>query len=165
MKKVVVWALPRTGNQSMARALCLLGYDKVVHEPKDLSDLEHADAVVEACRFSPAAWVKRHPDALFVYLHRGLEPWLASCRRVAAPVEQVDPAHNWFWRFPELWPVLHAEALQAFTFFVPSGQRLYFHVREGWTPLCEFLDLSIPPVPFPNVDEWAVGGPRRGGGV
>ena len=28
-----------------------------------------------------------------------------------------------------------------------------FDVREGWEPLCTFLDLRIPDIPFPNVND------------
>jgi hypothetical protein len=35
---------------------------------------------------------------------------------------------------------------------VPANQLLVFEVREGWQPLCRFLDLPIPSVPFPHVN-------------
>jgi len=36
---------------------------------------------------------------------------------------------------------------------VPNDQLLVFDVREGWEPLCKFLDLPIPSVPFPNIND------------
>jgi len=36
---------------------------------------------------------------------------------------------------------------------VPKDQLLVFNVKEGWGPLCTFLDKEIPDVPFPNVNE------------
>ena len=36
---------------------------------------------------------------------------------------------------------------------VPKDQLLVFDVREGWEPLCTFLDLPIPDIPFPNVND------------
>jgi len=36
---------------------------------------------------------------------------------------------------------------------VPKDQLLVFDVREGWEPLCSFLDLPIPDIPFPNVND------------
>ncbi len=28
-----------------------------------------------------------------------------------------------------------------------------FQIKEGWEPLCKFLDLPVPDVPFPHVNE------------
>jgi len=28
-----------------------------------------------------------------------------------------------------------------------------FDVREGWEPLCEFLDVPVPDTPFPNIND------------
>lgn len=36
---------------------------------------------------------------------------------------------------------------------VEEGRLLVYRVREGWGPLCEFLDVDVPPEPFP----WANG--------
>lgn len=32
---------------------------------------------------------------------------------------------------------------------IPSHRLLTFDLREGWPPLCAFLDRPVPPVPFP----------------
>ena len=37
--------------------------------------------------------------------------------------------------------------------FVPGEQLLQFEVKEGWKPLCDFLQMSIPVDPFPKVNE------------
>jgi hypothetical protein len=33
---------------------------------------------------------------------------------------------------------------------VPAAQLFVFNVKEGWTPLCEFLDHEVPDRPFPR---------------
>ena len=33
---------------------------------------------------------------------------------------------------------------------IPAGQLLEFEVREGWGPLCEFLEVPVPAEPFPR---------------
>ncbi|KAF8563280.1 NAD dependent epimerase/dehydratase, partial [Paragonimus westermani] len=38
---------------------------------------------------------------------------------------------------------------------VPADRLLVFHVREGWEPLCKFLNVPVPNQPFPNVNERA----------
>jgi len=38
---------------------------------------------------------------------------------------------------------------------IPAENLLVWEVKEGWAPLCKFLDLPIPDVPFPNVNDTA----------
>ena len=39
---------------------------------------------------------------------------------------------------------------------VPADRLLVFDVRNGWAPLCEFLDRPVPDIPFPNVNDTAM---------
>lgn len=36
---------------------------------------------------------------------------------------------------------------------VPAGKLLVFEVREGWEPLCQFLGVDVPDVPFPRLND------------
>ena len=36
---------------------------------------------------------------------------------------------------------------------VPPKQLLVFDVKQGWAPLCEFLQLPVPDIPFPNIND------------
>lgn len=36
---------------------------------------------------------------------------------------------------------------------VPPDQLLVFSVAEGWDPLCAFLGVPVPSVPFPRMNE------------
>jgi Sulfotransferase domain len=36
---------------------------------------------------------------------------------------------------------------------VPAERLLVFEVRDGWGPLCRFLDRPVPPGPFPHLNE------------
>lgn len=36
---------------------------------------------------------------------------------------------------------------------VPSERMLEYHMGDGWAPLCAFLDLKVPEVPFPRENE------------
>lgn len=38
---------------------------------------------------------------------------------------------------------------------VPADRLLVFEVKQGWKPLCDFLDMPIPNEPFPNVNDSA----------
>merc|ERR1719320_832366 len=44
----------------------------------------------------------------------------------------------------------HIEEVKA---LVPPHQLLVFDVREGWEPLCKFLDVPVPDTPFPNIND------------
>ena len=38
---------------------------------------------------------------------------------------------------------------------VPSDRLLVFEAKQGWKPLCDFLNLPIPDEPFPHVNDTA----------
>ncbi len=38
---------------------------------------------------------------------------------------------------------------------VPPERLLVFDVKEGWEPLCKFLDVPVPDEPFPRVNDKA----------
>lgn len=38
---------------------------------------------------------------------------------------------------------------------VPAEKLLVFSVKDGWGPLCKFLDVPVPSEPFPNVNDTA----------
>jgi hypothetical protein len=42
---------------------------------------------------------------------------------------------------------------QAVIDYVPRERLLVFDVREGWEPLCDFLECPVPEVPFPRLNE------------
>ncbi len=35
---------------------------------------------------------------------------------------------------------------------VPADKLLVFEVKEGWQPLCDFLGVAVPDVPFPHLN-------------
>jgi hypothetical protein len=36
---------------------------------------------------------------------------------------------------------------------VPADRLLVWEVKQGWEPLCEFLEVDVPDAPFPNVND------------
>jgi hypothetical protein len=36
---------------------------------------------------------------------------------------------------------------------VPGDRLLIFEARQGWEPLCEFLDVPVPRIPYPHVNK------------
>ena len=45
---------------------------------------------------------------------------------------------------------------------IPANRLLVFEVKQGWQPLCDFLNVPVPENPFPRVnDTEAMNGARR----
>lgn len=44
----------------------------------------------------------------------------------------------------------HTETVQR---VVPAERLLVYRVAEGWEPLCNFLEVPVPDVPFPNIND------------
>ena len=38
---------------------------------------------------------------------------------------------------------------------VPADRLLVFEVKEGWGPLCQFLEVPEPTIPFPRLNDTA----------
>ena len=36
---------------------------------------------------------------------------------------------------------------------VPADKLLVYEVKQGWKPLCDFLDVPVPEKPFPRVND------------
>ena len=36
---------------------------------------------------------------------------------------------------------------------IPEERLLIYNVKDGWSPLCKFLDMPLPNVAFPNVND------------
>lgn len=48
---------------------------------------------------------------------------------------------------------LHAEHYAKMRATVPADNLLDFRLEQGWEPLCKFLDVPVPDVPFPHINE------------
>ncbi len=46
----------------------------------------------------------------------------------------------------------HTAAVKA---AVPADRLLIFEVKQGWEPLCDFLQMPVPTIPFPRVNDTA----------
>ena len=44
----------------------------------------------------------------------------------------------------------HTEAVKA---FVGEERLLVYNVKEGWEPLCSFLEVAVPTQPFPRLNQ------------
>lgn len=117
---------------------------------------------------------KAYPSAKFVLTHRSpqswrqsfsetihklvtgeaavppdMQPWLEMARAVIArngvkpglDATELEAAY-----------IAHNEEVQA---AIPGERLLVFEVKEGWTPLCDFLGVAAPDGPFPRSNDRA----------
>ena len=115
-----------------------------------------------------------YPDAKFILGYRSPQSWAESFSQTIymalsklgkAPAEQ----HDWLCMVTELItqngipPGLDVAGLeQAYLAHVegvkgsiPPEQLLVFEAKDGWEPLCEFLDLPVPDEPYPRTNDRA----------
>jgi hypothetical protein len=76
-----------------------------------------------------------------------MHAWLDMAGRVIAktgfpPGLDGDGLRNAF--------IAHNEAVKA---AIPAGRLLIFEVKQGWEPLCTFLDVPVPDEAFPNTND------------
>jgi hypothetical protein len=122
-----------------------------------------------------------YPDAKAILTERDPERWYDSVKNtiyqltgdgtgdlVEAAREQI-PSINGMHRFNRtlIWDGFFGgrfgdreHALRAFEEHnaavrreVPADRLLVFSVREGWEPLCRFLDVPVPDEPFPHLND------------
>lgn len=128
----------------------------------------------EAAVDAPActAWeqlYEKYPDMKIIINTRDPKSWYKS-----AKTNLYEKIKEWQIPYPqtEVWDTYHYDIEMegkymdedyAIDFFhkhydkvrktIPEKQRLEFQVKDGWKPLCEFLGVEIPNVPFPHVND------------
>lgn len=114
---------------------------------------------------------KNYPNAKFILTHRSKESWaesfgstiytlLADRENAPAPVQQwlnmvvkvIEksgfPMGLDFDGLAERYEA-HNQAVRD---LIPAGQLLVFQVKEGWEPLCKFLNAETPKMEFPRTN-------------
>ncbi|WP_439106707.1 sulfotransferase family protein [Congregibacter sp.] len=103
----------------------------------------------------PDSWVESISDTIFAAIlgrdaaPDAVQPWFDMCTEVIAragfdPAMSKDELAERF--------VAHNEAVKA---AIPASQLLVFQVKEGWGPLCEFLNMESPDSEFPRTNDRA----------
>lgn len=178
--KVVCVGLPRTGTQSMADALTVLGYT-VAHEA--LPDLEidlttpvvldeltshrDCDVLMDATLWDLVIEANANAKVVLTYRDRG-EWWKsihghvdrlhARCtvKQTREDLEAAGHIHAALFgsRWPQEGLYLHRYDLHRKTvemFCDKIDRPLLIHeAADGWEPLCKFLDKPIPNEPYPR---------------
>jgi hypothetical protein len=113
-----------------------------------------------------------YPSAKFILTHRSPESWTQSFsetiyKLVAEKDNAPEAMKAWLdmavgviarTGFPS--GLDRAGLMKAFTVHndavkaaIPAHQLLVYQVKEGWDPLCAFLDVPIPAEPFPRTND------------
>jgi hypothetical protein len=175
--KILGIGLGRTGTQSLAKALEILGY-RAKHCPQfyldeghlcvSQEDIARYDALTdEPCILVYKDVDRRYPGSKFILTVREMDSWLRSVENNSTALRE------WRAQFPAV-PVLH-RALYGTAQFDPAqfarayrehveDVTAYFQDRpqdllvmdicagDGWDKLCPFLDKQVPDLPFPRLN-------------
>ena len=118
------------------------------------------------------------PDAKFILTLRNFDTWYTSTAKTIYKVPTLLP--DWFKRI--IYPIrlfiefqvnliwidlfknnfsdrestrrVYYEHIERVKKTIPTDRLLLYHVKEGWKPLCEFLNVDIPvTTPFPKAND------------
>ncbi len=112
------------------------------------------------------------PEAKVTLTVRDPEQWYASMRDtfLAASGPDGQPpipsagggvfgeGEDWFWMTADLQDEQTAIAdfkrhIEDVRSYVPGHRLLVYKVRQGWKPLCDFLEVHVPDEPFPRLND------------
>lgn len=159
--KVLGIGLSKTGTQSLAQALMILGFN-TKHYPKNMDDFERYDALVDipvSCRYKELD--RKYPGSKFIFTNRPFADWIESGRN--KPSDKVRP-NEWAIEnrirmygtehpFDEVkWTdTYYRHQKDILDYF--SGRNdllvLDLNIIDKWSLLCHFLDRPIPGIEYP----------------
>jgi len=155
MTQVINLGLPRTGTQSLHKALQILGYSSR-HYAATLDSFADYSAVCELSIDIPIAdVVEKYPDAIYLWTDREYEDWFESVAKT-----QVKAKSRWnpFWRLPctEWCEYRESRFIEACRILNDSVINMRFvcavDTRFAWDDLCSALSVPIPDEPWPRMD-------------
>ncbi|GAB1311478.1 hypothetical protein MFIFM68171_01688 [Madurella fahalii] len=140
------------------------------------------DAVTDLASPFAVELIKAYPDAKVVVVQRDFDKWWPSFREEVLDRVLTQPLaaiHGWIgWKIMGIRAVqamrklhfgffharskeeAHRNARRAYDEYfaeirriVPEERRLEYKMGDGWEPLCEFLGVPVPNVPFPRSNE------------
>jgi hypothetical protein len=111
-------------------------------------------------RSSDEGWYKSFSSSIGLDFESGT--WRARIYRfLTFPIRWMHPHHRLcdhmaeYWReqYGEISSRMHSAHNRRMKELVPKEKLLVYDVKEGWGPLCDFLDVPVPDVPFPRVND------------
>ena len=123
--------------------------------------------------------INKFPDAKFILTLRDFDTWYISTANTIYKVPSILP--DWFkmvvypirmfiaMQVNLIWvglfknkfsdresaKLVYYEHIRSVKKIIPTDKLLIYNVKEGWGPLCEFLDVEVPGIPFPKVNDTA----------
>jgi hypothetical protein len=112
--------------------------------------------------------VSAFPNAKVILTIRDKDKWVESMMATiwhawsapnanATPMRELsDKYHQHLWAsdFPKYGRMRFREHNALVQRITPKERLLVYEVKEGWEPLCAFLEKDIPATPFPRNDDW-----------
>ena len=165
--------LPRTGTASMAEALKILGYKKVVHKVSELKiisieEIKKLDALTDFAGLIQAKaftldQIKKEFDAQFILTTRPFGSWYESCTNFfkrkhnpnnPGPDKYVSPIHDTVFKGitdEDAYKKMYTDHNVRAKLLFPG--LLELNVEEvSWKKLCNFLKKSVPEEDYPHVN-------------
>jgi hypothetical protein len=115
--------------------------------------------------------IQQYPHARVVLTMRDPDSWYESARDTIFEAGELNAHHpdpskrrglyyyimehtfsGQFWEKEHVLEIYRKHVQHVIT-VVPREQLLQFDVRDGWEPLCDFLQKAVPAEPFPKVNE------------
>jgi hypothetical protein len=144
----------------------LKGYTSVADFPASLFAKELISAYPEAkvvltVRDSPDAWYKSFSNTVWHFQRQKFFPetWMERfwywnlSRQAHDSMYSLVMAHTPLARFPEEGRQWYVEHNQMVRELVPKDRLLEFNAKDGWEPLCRFLDREVPEMEYPRVND------------
>ena len=115
--------------------------------------------------------ISAHPEAKVMITVRDPEKWYESLynifkqgMNINVPIPIVKRIKNFILNYPakilfqdrmdekEFMVQFFDDYVERVKAFVPPERLLVYSVKEGWEPLCAFLDVPLPDEPFPRIN-------------
>ena len=114
--------------------------------------------------------IAAYPEAKIILTTRDEDKWFESMKatvwhlhesRKAASatgipyrLSELQYEHAWGGDPEKYGRVKYREHNEHLKKIAPLDRFLEFQVQQGWEPLCAFLGIEIPEIPFPRADDW-----------
>jgi len=160
--------LARTGTTSLCEAFTILGYRRVVHNPR-FEELRFADAGADNGVTIYYKYLDyKYPDSKFVFLERDVSQWLDSMKYIIdkhpvlsrtdeEPIKRRMILYESVTfdkeKFRQAYHRHHDDVMRYFRDRPNDLLVMNITAGEGWEKLCPFLQLPVPDVPFPNTNQ------------
>jgi len=116
--------------------------------------VHYPDALVILTTRDPVAWHDSVCQSLYP-LRKAIVPWLPLGRSLAELTDRIIWQGTFAGRVRERDHAIkvfeqHRDRVRS---CIAPGRLLEFDVKQGWKPLCEFLSVPVPDIPFPHAND------------